>query len=823
MRVKKRDGKIVRFSGDEISHRLEQLCTDERLGPKLTNIDVDVILISIYNSLYDGVSTSEIDDLAAKKCISRSAEHPEFADLAARITISNLQKNTSDCFSSVMEQLYNHVDITGKHSPLISEQGIEYIREHKKELNNKIDHSRDFLLAYMGISTLQGKGTYLKKINKKTVERPQYLWMRVAIALAMNESLQSVFDRYDELSQKFYIHATPTLMNALSPNGQYSSCFLMEMDDDSIECGAGIFKTVSDAAVISKGCGGEGINACKLRCENSYIRGTGGYSNGLMPFLRIFNETAVCVNQGGKRPGSFSIYIEPWHADIEDFIHMRTNTGNPAKKSLNLFNALWIPDLFFEYVNEDREWYLMDPNICKGLNDCYGEEFRKLYEGYVAEGKYIRSMKAQELMVEICKVKIEGGIPYLLNKDTCNFMNNQKNIGTIKCSNLCCEIIEYTDRNEQAVCNLASIALPTYIRYSSSEEPSFDHDLLHKMVKRVTRNLDNIIDINSYPTPETRTSNMRHRPIGIGIQGLADVYNIMRYPFDSREARKLNCDIHETIYHAALESSMELAIEKGAYSTFGGSPASQGLLQFDLWQQRYDDFFGKHPEFMKEEAKFPNKYTLPTLSGRYDWSTLKLQIIENGLRNSMLVALMPTKSTSHILGFNECFEPILACFKLDRTQSGEHMSVNKYLIKDLIELGIWNEEMKNTIKLHRGSIQNIDGIPQNIKDLYKTAGEISTKEMILQSRDRSLFVCQSQSLNWFDANANVSRLSTAIMDSWKMGNKTINYYMHTKSVTKPVSFDIKQKGKAKENIKQEEEEDDDYGDACPRGCDSCGA
>lgn len=733
MQVIKRNGKRENVSFDKITARIRKLC----YGLDAQFVDPIEIAKKVILGLYNGVSTSELDNLAAETAATLATIHPDYAILAARIAVSNLHKNSRKSFSESMEILYNYIDpLTNEKAGLIGDETIEVIRKNADRLDSAIIYDRDYNFDYFGFKTLER--SYLLKADKKVVERPQHLLMRTSVGIHGSD-IDAAIETYNLMSEKWFIHATPTLFNAGTPKPQLSSCFLLSMVDDSI---SGIFETLSRCAKISQSAGGIGLSIHNIRAKGSYIKGTGGTSNGIIPMLRVFNDTARYVDQGGgKRKGAFSIYMEPWHADITDFLELKKNHGKEEMRARDLFYAMWIPDLFMERVMNDREWSLFCPNEAPGLYDAYGDKFKALYEQYEAEGKARRVLRAQELWGQICSSQIETGTPYILYKDACNEKSNQKNLGTIRSSNLCTEILEYTSPDEVAVCNLASISLPKFVN-----DKTFDFDALINVTRVITRNLNKIIDINYYPIPEAERSNRRHRPIGIGVQGLADAFILMRMPFDSEEAKKLNKDIFEAIYYGAVLESCELAKKHGPYETFEGSPMSQGLFQFDMW--------GVTPE-----------------SKRWDWDALRKDVMKNGLRNSLLLAPMPTASTSQVLGNNECFEPYTSNFYTRRTLSGEYIVVNKHLLEDLVNLNLWNQEMKETLMANNGSIQNVPGIPQNLKDLYKTVWELSQKTIIDMAADRGAFICQSQSLNLFLENAHANKLSSMHFYAWKRGLK----------------------------------------------------
>ncbi|MFY7664922.1 ribonucleoside-diphosphate reductase subunit alpha [Flavobacterium sp.] len=759
MYVIKRDGHREPVMFDKITERIKKLCygLNELVDPVK-------VAMRVIEGLYDGVSTSELDNLAAETAASMTVSHPDYAQLAARVAISNLHSNTKKSFSETMNEMYHYVNPrTGKPSPLIADDVHRVIMENAEFLNSHVIYTRDFNYDYFGFKTLER--SYLLKINGKIVERPQHMLMRVAVGIHLDD-LQSVIETYDLMSKKFFTHATPTLFNAGTPKPQMSSCFLLTMKDDSID---GIYDTLKQTAKISQSAGGIGLSIHNVRATGSYIRGTNGTSNGIVPMLRVFNDTARYVDQGGgKRKGSFAIYLEPWHADVFDFLDLKKNTGKEEMRARDLFFAMWTPDLFMKRVQEDSTWTLMCPNECPGLYDIYGEEFDALYTKYEAEGKGRKTIKARELWEKILESQIETGTPYMLYKDAANRKSNQKNLGTIRSSNLCTEIMEYTAEDEIAVCNLASISLPMFV-----ENGTFNHELLYKVTKRVTRNLNKVIDRNYYPVPEAENSNMRHRPVGLGVQGLADAFILLRLPFTSDEAKKLNQEIFETLYFAAVTASMELAKEEGSYETFAGSPISQGEFQYNLWGLKDTD-----------------------LSGRWDWESLRKEVIEHGVRNSLLVAPMPTASTSQILGNNEAFEPYTSNIYTRRVLSGEFIVVNKHLLEDLVKRGLWNEELKQEIMRHNGSVQHIDRIPQDLKDLYKTVWEMSMKDIIDMSRHRGYFIDQSQSLNLFMQDATYAKLTSMHFYAWQSGLKTGMYYLRTKAAVDAIKFTLNNDKKA---------------------------
>ncbi|HAH55417.1 MAG TPA: ribonucleoside-diphosphate reductase subunit alpha [Flavobacterium sp.] len=758
MYVVKRDGHKEPVMFDKITDRIKKLCYG--LNGLVEPVKVAMRVIE---GLYDGVSTSELDNLAAETAASMTIAHPDYAQLAARIAISNLHSNTKKSFSETMNEMFHYVNPrTNLEAPLLSEEVHKVIMENAEFLDSHIIYNRDFNYDYFGFKTLER--SYLLRINGKIVERPQHMLMRVSVGIHLND-LDSVIETYDLMSKKFFTHATPTLFNAGTPKPQMSSCFLLAMQDDSID---GIYDTLKQTAKISQSAGGVGLSIHNVRATGSYIRGTNGTSNGIVPMLRVFNDTARYVDQGGgKRKGSFAIYIETWHADIFEFLDLKKNTGKEEMRARDLFFAMWTSDLFMKRVQEDSYWTLMCPNECPGLYDVYGEEFEKLYISYEERGKGRKTIKARELWEKILESQIETGTPYMLYKDAANRKSNQKNLGTIRSSNLCTEIMEFTSKDEIAVCNLASISLPMFI-----ENGKFDHELLFKVTKRVTRNLNKVIDRNYYPVVEAENSNMRHRPVGLGVQGLADAFILLRMPFTSDEAKKLNQEIFETLYFAAVTASMEMAKEEGAYSSFKGSPISQGEFQHNLWG-------------MKDEE----------LSGRWDWASLRKEVMKNGVRNSLLVAPMPTASTSQILGNNEAFEPYTSNIYTRRVLSGEFIVVNKHLLNDLVERGLWNETLKQELMRQNGSVQGLD-IPQDLKELYKTVWEMSMKDIIDMSRHRGYFIDQSQSLNLFMQDANYSKLTSMHFYAWQSGLKTGMYYLRTKSAVDAIKFTLNNDKKA---------------------------
>lgn len=748
--VIKRSGKKESIKFDKVTARIEKL--SYRLSPLVNVLEVAKKVIE---GIYDGVQTTELDNLAAETAASMAIRHPDYALLASRIAISNLHKNTIKSFSETAEKLYNYVDhATGKRLPLIADDVWKVIEENAELLDSTIIYDRDFAFDYFGFKTLEK--SYLLKINGKIAERPQHMYMRVALGIH-KEDIESAIKTYHLLSERWFTHATPTLFNAGTPKPQMSSCFLLTMKEDSID---GIYDTLKQTAKISQSAGGIGLAIHNIRATGSYIGGTNGTSNGIIPMLRVFNDTARYVDQGGgKRKGAFAIYLEPWHADVFEFLDLRKNHGKEELRARDLFYALWMSDLFMERVEQNGTWSLFDPNEAPGLSECWGEQFNELYTRYEKEGKARKTIQAQDLWFAIVDAQIETGTPYLLYKDAANRKSNQQNLGTIKSSNLCTEILEYTSPEEVAVCNLASLALPRFVNGGK-----FDHQKLYEVTYEVTKNLNKIIDYNYYPVEEARRSNMRHRPIGIGVQGLADVFILMRLPFESDLAKMLNKNIFETIYFAAMTASKDLAKEHGAYETFAGSPLSKGIFQFDMWDVQPTD--------------------------RWDWNALRAEVMEHGARNSLLLAPMPTASTSQILGNNECFEPYTSNIYSRRVLSGEFIIVNKHLLNDLINLGLWNNEMKNAILSANGSIQNISGIPADIKELYKTVWEIKQRNLIDMAADRGAYICQSQSLNLFVDSPTTSKLTSMHFYAWKKGLKTGMYYLRTQAATQAVQFTV---------------------------------
>ncbi|PWV50824.1 ribonucleoside-diphosphate reductase subunit alpha [Chitinophaga sp. S165] len=755
MFVIKRDGHKEAVKFDKITARVEKLC----YGLNAEYVDAIDVAKKVIQGLYDGVTTSELDNLAAETAASLTTKHPDYALLASRIAVSNLHKNTVKSFSKTMKKLYDYIDPkVGKPAPLISDDVYEIIKNNAEVLDSSIIYDRDFAFDYFGFKTLER--SYLLKVDGKVAERPQHMFMRVSVGIH-KEDIESAIKTYNLMSERWFTHATPTLFNAGTPKPQMSSCFLLTMQDDSIE---GIYDTLKQTAKISQSAGGIGLSIHNIRATGSYISGTNGTSNGIIPMLRVFNDTARYVDQGGgKRKGAFAIYLEPWHADVFEFLDLRKNHGKEEMRARDLFFALWMPDLFMKRVEENGDWSLFCPHEAPGLHECWGEAFEKLYTQYEKENRARRTVKAQDLWFAILDAQIETGTPYLLYKDSANRKSNQQNLGTIKSSNLCTEIIEYTDANEVAVCNLASLALPRFVI-----DGQFDHEKLYEVTYQASLNLNRIIDNNFYPVDEARNSNLRHRPIGLGVQGLADAFILMRYPFESEEAKQLNSEIFETIYFAALNASKDLAIKDGAYETYEGSPASKGILQFDMW--------GVTP------------------STRWDWTGLKAEIKKHGIRNSLLLAPMPTASTSQILGNNECFEPYTSNIYTRRVLSGEFVVVNKHLLKDLVELGLWDNDMKNKIISSNGSIQQIPEIPTQIKELYKTVWEIKQRTIIDMAADRGAFICQSQSLNLFVDTPSAAKLTSMHFYAWKKGLKTGMYYLRTQAATQAVQFTVEKQG-----------------------------
>ena len=765
MFVVKRDGHKEPVMFDKITARIKKLCYG--LNPLVDPVRVSMRVIE---GLYDGVTTSELDNLAAEVAATMTTTHPDYANLASRISVSNLHKDTKKSFSQTMDDLYNYVNPrTNKKAPLLSDEVYKVIKKNAEKLDSTIIYNRDFNYDYFGFKTLER--SYLLKLNGVTVERPQHMLMRVSIGIHLDD-LDAAIETYTLMSKKYFTHATPTLFNSGTPKPQLSSCFLLTMQDDSID---GIYNTLKQTAKISQSAGGIGLSIHNIRATGSYIAGTNGTSNGIVPMLRVFNDTARYVDQGGgKRKGSFAIYIEPWHSDIFDFLELKKNHGKEEMRARDLFYAMWIPDLFMKRVESNEEWTLMCPNECPGLYDTHSEEFEKLYLKYEKDQKGRKTIKARELWEKILEAQIETGTPYMLYKDACNRKSNQKNLGTIRSSNLCTEILEYTSKDEIAVCNLASIALPMFVKNNS-----FDHKELFKVTKRVTKNLNKVIDRNYYPVKEAENSNFRHRPIGLGVQGLADTFIKLRMPFTCDDAKTLNQEIFETIYFAALTASMEEAIKEGAYKSYKGSPISKGEFQHNMWGIKDDE-----------------------LSGRWDWDGLRKEIKKNGVRNSLLVAPMPTASTAQILGNNECFEPYTSNIYTRRVLSGEFIVVNKHLLEDLVKLGLWTEELKQELMKANGSIQHIDGIPEDIKELYRTVWELKMKDVIDMARHRGYFIDQSQSLNLFMEGATMAKLTSMHFYAWKSGLKTGMYYLRTKSAVDAIKFTL-DNTKKEEKVKEE--------------------
>ncbi|MFM7724361.1 MAG: ribonucleoside-diphosphate reductase subunit alpha [Bacteroidota bacterium] len=765
MYVLKRDGRTEAVKFDKITARVVKMCygLDPIVSP-------ESVAMKVIEGLYDGVSTTDLDNLAAEVAAAKTTEHPDYALLASRIAVSNLHKETKKLFSEVMSDLFHYTDPkTGQNASLLAEDVYQIIQENREALDSSIIYDRDFRYDYFGFKTLTR--SYLLKIDGKIAERPQHMLMRVSLGIHKND-IASAIKTYNLMSEGWFTHATPTLFNAGTPKPQMSSCFLLTMKEDSI---VGIYDTLASCAQISQAAGGIGLSIHDIRATGSYIKGTNGTSNGIIPMLRVYNDTARYVDQGGgKRKGSFAVYLEPWHADVFDFLDLKKNHGKEEQRARDLFYALWIPDLFMKRVKANGTWTLMCPKECPGLADTHSEAFEALYTKYEQEGRGRKTMNAQDLWFKILESQIETGTPYMLYKDAANAKSNQQNLGTIKSSNLCTEIIEYTAPDETAVCNLASLALPKFI----TEDGQFDHDKLFEVTYQVTLNLNRVIDENYYPVEAAKNSNLRHRPIGLGVQGLADAYILMGYPFESDEARKLNRELFETIYYAAMTASKDLAIQDGPYSTFKGSPVSQGVFQFDHW--------GVTP------------------SGRWEWDALKEEVKRHGVRNSLLLAPMPTASTAQILGNNECFEPYTSNIYTRRVLSGEFIIVNKHLLKDLVKEGLWNPEMRQKIMAANGSVQNITEIPERIKNLYKTAWEISQKAILDQAADRGAYICQSQSLNIFMENANFGKLTSMHFYGWEKGLKTGMYYLRTKAATDAIKFTI-DKRVVEEPSKTEEE------------------
>jgi ribonucleoside-diphosphate reductase alpha chain len=793
MYVIKRDGNKESVKFDKITARIQKLC----YGLDSTHVNPVPVAMKVIEGIYEGVTTHELDNLAAEIAASLTTTHPDYALLASRIAVSNLHKSTNKSFSKTMAALYHYVDSkTGKKAPLIADDVHEIIQKNAQLLDSTIIYDRDFGYDYFGFKTLER--SYLMKLDGKVAERPQHMLMRVSVGIH-KEDIDAAIETYHLMSERWFTHATPTLFNAGTPKPQMSSCFLLTMKDDSIE---GIYDTLKQTAKISQSAGGIGLAIHNIRATGSYIRGTNGTSNGIIPMLRVFNDTARYVDQGGgKRKGSFAIYLEPWHADIFEFLDLRKNHGKEEIRARDLFTAMWTPDLFMKRVEENGEWSLFCPNEAPGLSECYGAEFDKLYTKYEKEGRARKTIKAQDLWFAILDSQIETGNPYMLYKDACNEKSNQKNLGTIKSSNLCTEILEYTSSDEVAVCNLASIALPRFV-----DGGKFDHQKLFDVTYVITKNLNKVIDRNYYPVPEARNSNMKHRPIGIGVQGLADAFILLRLAFDSPEAAKLNSEIFETIYYASMTASKDLAKLDGPYESYPGSPVSKGIFQYDMWNV--------------------------TPGPRWEWDILKEEVQKYGVRNSLLLAPMPTASTSQILGNNECFEPYTSNIYSRRVLSGEFAIVNKHLLKDLVKLGLWNDKLKNSIISANGSIQNINEIPDNIKELYKTVWEIKQKAIIDMAADRGAYICQSQSLNLFIQNANFAKLTSMHFYTWKKGLKTGMYYLRTKAAADAIKFTVEKQAEEQfapvmSNDSKVSEEERMAEISCsldnPEGCEACGS
>ena len=790
MYVIKRDGRRESIKFDKITARIQKLCYG--LNPI---VDPVPVAMKVIKGIYEGVTTIELDNLAAEVAASFTIKHPDYALLASRIAVSNLHKITNKSFSGTMKALYEYVDpVTGENASLLANDVYEIIEKNAELLDSTIIYDRDFGYDYFGFKTLER--SYLLKLDGRIAERPQHMLMRVSVGIHKDD-INSAIETYNLMSERWFTHATPTLFNAGTPKPQMSSCFLLTMKSDSID---GIYDTLKQCAKISQSAGGIGLSINNIRATGSYIKGTNGTSNGIVPMLRVFNDTARYVDQGGgKRKGSFAIYLEPWHADVFDFLDLKKNHGKEENRARDLFFALWVPDLFMKRVEENGDWSLFCPHEAPGLADTYGDEFEALYFKYEKEGKMRKTIKAQELWFAILESQTETGTPYMLYKDACNKKSNQKNLGTIKSSNLCTEIIEYTSPEEVAVCNLASIALPHFVI-----DGQLDHQKLFEVTYVITKNLNKIIDRNFYPVEEARRSNMRHRPIGIGVQGLADAFILLRMPFDSNEAKKLNKEIHETIYYASMTASKDLAKVDGAYESYEGSPVSQGIFQFDMW--------GVTP------------------SSRWEWDILKDEVKKHGVRNSLLLAPMPTASTSQILGNNECFEPYTSNIYTRRVLSGEFIVVNKHLLKDLVNLGLWNDGLKNDLIAANGSVQNLDVIPQNIKDLYKTVWEIKQKDLIDMAADRGAYICQSQSLNLFVQNPNFGKLTSMHFYAWKKGLKTGMYYLRTKAATDAIKFTVEKQAAVQPEVVQvapKTVEEQQAASACslddPESCEACGS
>ena len=790
MYVIKRDGRQEPIKFDKITARIQKLC----YGLDPNHVDPVSVAMKVIQGIYQGVTTAELDNLAAETAASLTTRHPDYALLASRIAISNLHKNTKKSFSETMKDLFHYKDPkTGLEAPLLAEDVYEIVVKHSDQLDSTIIYDRDFGYDYFGFKTLEK--SYLLKIDNQVVERPQHMLMRVSVGIHKDDIEQAI-KTYELMSERWFTHATPTLFNAGTPKPQMSSCFLLSMRDDSID---GIYDTLKQCAKISQSAGGIGISIHNVRATGSYIRGTNGTSNGIVPMLRVFNDTARYVDQGGgKRKGSFAVYLEPWHADIFEFLNLKKNNGKEEIRARDLFYALWVPDLFMKRVEEEGDWSLFCPNEAPGLSDCWGKAFEELYEKYEFEGKARKTIKARDLWASILESQIETGTPYMLYKDACNSKSNQQNLGAIKSSNLCTEILEYTSADEVAVCNLASIALPRFII-----DGKFDHDRLFEVTYQVTLNLNKIIDRNYYPVPEAERSNMRHRPIGIGVQGLADAFIKLRYPFESEDAKRLNQEVFETLYYASMTASKDLAKLHGPYETYEGSPVSKGIFQYDMWNV--------------------------TPSSRWEWDILKEEVAKYGVRNSLLLAPMPTASTSQVLGNNECFEPYTSNIYTRRVSAGDFIIVNKHLLKDLVDLGIWNESLKDKIIVANGSIQSIDEIPENIKELYKTVWEIKQKNIIDMASDRGAYICQSQSLNLFIESPNMAKLTSMHFYAWKKGLKTGMYYLRSKAASDAIKFTVPTQAEAQISpvINQTQPEQEYAQIACsldnPEACEACGS
>jgi ribonucleoside-diphosphate reductase alpha chain len=789
MQIVKRDGRSEPVKFDKITARIQKLC----YGLDNNYISAQEVAKKVIDGIYDGITSIELDNLATETAATLAVKHPEYAILAGRLAVNTLHKTTSKSFSATIKKLYNYVSpITGEKAPLIADDVYEIIRKNAAVLDSAIIYDRDYNYDYFGFKTLER--SYLLRTEGKVTERPQHMLMRVSVGIH-KEDIESAIETYNLMSNRLMTHATPTLFNAGTVKSQLASCFLLTMKDDSI---SGIYDTLKQCATISQNAGGIGLSVHDIRATGSYIKGTGGISNGLVPMLKVFNDTAKYVDQGGnKRNGAFAMYLEPWHADIFEFLDLKKNHGKEERRARDLFYALWIPDLFMQRVEDNGDWSLFCPNECPGLSECHSKEFEELYTKYEQEGKARTTIKAQELWFAILTSQIETGTPYMLYKDAANAKSNQQNLGTIKSSNLCTEIIQYTSPKEVAVCNLASLALPMYVAMDADGKLFFDHNKLHEVTYQTTLNLNKVIDNNYYPVEEAHYSNMMHRPIGLGVQGLADTFVKLRLPFESEEAKRLNEDIFETMYHAAMSASCDLAKKDGAYESFPGSPLSQGIFQFDMW--------GVTPK-----------------SGRYDWDALKADVMANGARNSLLLAPMPTASTAQILGNNEAFEAYTSNIYTRRTSSGDFIITNKHLVYDLIKAGLWNENMRNALISQNGSIQNIPNIPQELKDLYKTVWEISQRTVIDMSADRGAYICQSQSLNLHVMNANFGKLTSMHFHAWKRGLKTGMYYLRTKAAVDAIKFTVDQSA-ANSMMKTAEENAADM--ACsldnPDACEAC--